>query len=175
MPVTCMTAADIAEVQALVNAAYRGDASRAGWTTEADLIAGHQRIDAASLQAMLQHDNETVLLLRNDDGALEGCVYLQQQPQGMYLGMLSVWPQQQAQGTGKRLMQAAEDFARSKQVHRIFMSVITVRTELIAWYQRRGYSDTGERKPFPNNPVFGTPLQPLEFMILEKELKAMCS
>ncbi|QGW26781.1 GNAT family N-acetyltransferase [Phnomibacter ginsenosidimutans] len=174
MPVTCMTTADIAEVQALVNAAYRGEASRAGWTTEADLIAGHQRIDAASLQTMLQHDNETVLLLRNDDGTLEGCVYLQQQPQGMYLGMLSVWPQQQAQGTGKRLMQAAEDFARSKQVHRIFMSVITVRTELIAWYQRRGYSDTGERKPFPNNPVFGTPLQPLEFMILEKELKATC-
>ncbi len=165
-----MTAADIAEVQALVNAAYRGDASRAGWTTEANLIAGTQRIDVASLQAMLESNNETVLLLRNTEGALEGCVYLQQQPQGMYLGMLSVWPQQQAQGTGKRLMQAAEDFARSQQVHRIFMSVITARTELIAWYNRRGYNDTGERKPFPDNPVFGTPLQPLEFMILEKEI-----
>ncbi|WP_416440250.1 GNAT family N-acetyltransferase [Phnomibacter sp. MR] len=170
MPVTCMTAADIAEVQALVNAAYRGDASRAGWTTEANLIAGTQRIDVASLQAMLESDNETVLLLRNTDAVLEGCVYLQQQPQGMYLGMLSVWPLQQAQGTGKRLMQAAEDFARSQQVHRMFMSVITARTELIAWYNRRGYTDTGERKPFPNNPLFGTPLQPLEFMILEKEI-----
>lgn len=170
MPVTCMTAADIAEVQALVNAAYRGDASRAGWTTEANLIAGTQRIDVASLQAMTLSNNETVLLLRNNEGALEGCVYLQQQPQGMYLGMLSVWPQQQAQGTGKRLMQAAEDFTRSQQVQRIFMSVITARTELIAWYNRRGYNDTGERKPFPDNPVFGTPLQPLEFMILEKEI-----
>ena len=165
-----MTAADIAEVQALVNAAYRGDASRAGWTTEANLIAGTQRIDVASLQAMLESNNETVLLLRNTEGTLEGCVYLQQQPQGMYLGMLSVWPQQQAQGTGKRLMQAAEDFARSQQVHRIFMSVITARTELIAWYNRRGYNDTGERKPFPDNPVFGTPMQPLEFMMLEKEI-----
>lgn len=170
MHITCMTNADIAEVQALVNAAYRGDASRSGWTTEADLIAGTKRIDVASLQAMLESDNETVLLLRNTDAVLEGCVYLQQQPQGMYLGMLSVWPLQQAQGTGKRLMQAAEDFARSQQVHRMFMSVITVRTELIAWYQRRGYNDTGERKPFPNNPLFGTPLQPLEFMILEKEI-----
>ena len=165
-----MTAADIAEVQALVNDAYRGDASRAGWTTEANLIAGTQRIDVASLQAMIESNNETVLLLRNTEGALEGCVYLQQQPQGMYLGMLSVWPQQQAQGTGKRLMQAAEDFARSQQVQRIFMSVITARTELIAWYNRRGYNDTGERKPFPDNPVFGTPLQPLQFMILEKEI-----
>ena len=170
MPVTCMTAADIAEVQALVNAAYRGDASRAGWTTEANLIAGTQRIDVASLQAMIESNNETVLLLRNNEGALEGCVYLQQQPQGMYLGMLSVWPQQQAQGTGKRLMQAAEDFTRSQQVQRIFMSVITARTELIAWYNRRGYNDTGERKPFPDNPVFGTPMQPLEFMMLEKEI-----
>ncbi|MCC6762735.1 MAG: GNAT family N-acetyltransferase, partial [Chitinophagaceae bacterium] len=47
---------------------------------------------------------------------------------------------------------------------------ITARTELIAWYNRRGYNDTGERKPFPDNPVFGTPLQPLEFMMLEKEI-----
>jgi hypothetical protein len=50
------------------------------------------------------------------------------------------------------------------------MTVISVRTELIAWYERQGWSDTGKRKPFPENEPFGSPKQPLEFIILKKKV-----
>jgi len=52
----------------------------------------------------------------------------------------------------------------------IYMTVITVRTELVSWYQRHGYADTGERKPFLEDGLTGKHLQPLEFMVLEKPL-----
>jgi GNAT superfamily N-acetyltransferase len=84
--------------------------------------------------------------------------------------MLSVNPQIQANGIGKQLLQAAELHALQVNCIRIMMTVISLRTELISWYQRNGYVDTGVRKPFPNDPRFGTPVQPLEFVVLEKRL-----
>jgi hypothetical protein len=50
------------------------------------------------------------------------------------------------------------------------MTVISVRNELIQWYQRHGYEHTGETKPFPNDPKFGIPKQSLEFVVLKKSL-----
>jgi ribosomal protein S18 acetylase RimI-like enzyme len=84
--------------------------------------------------------------------------------------MLSVHPEIQAKGIGKKLLQAAEQHAREMNCSSIVMTVISVRTELIAWYQRNGYVDTCARKPFPDDPRFGTPVRPLQFVVLEKKL-----
>ena len=50
------------------------------------------------------------------------------------------------------------------------MTVIDVRDELIAWYERRGYRRTGIRKPFPYGDTrFGVPRRDdLRFEVLEK-------
>ena len=52
------------------------------------------------------------------------------------------------------------------------MTVIANRGELIAWYERRGYVLTGERRPFPlDDPRFGLPkTRDLAFVVLEKPL-----
>ena len=84
--------------------------------------------------------------------------------------MLSVWQGLQAKGVGKKLLQLAEDHARCHHCRRIYLTVIDARTELIAWYQRRGFSITGEKKPFMPSPAFGTATQPLEFAVMEKEM-----
>jgi ribosomal protein S18 acetylase RimI-like enzyme len=85
--------------------------------------------------------------------------------------MLSVSPTAQGKGIGKRLLTAAEDHARSKSIRSIFMTVISVRNELIDWYVRHGYRLTGERKPFvmPDE-RWGIPKQSLEFVVLEKNI-----
>lgn len=160
---------DIAALKDLLNQAYRGETSRQGWTTEAHLIAGDVRTNDNNLQQVMEQPG-SVILKYTHDGLITGCVNLQQHEHRIYLGMFSVSPQMQGGGIGKQLLYAAEEYARHLQCTSIYMTVISVRSELINWYQRHGYRDTGERKPFIEDDTTGRHLQPLEFMVLEKLL-----
>ena len=159
---------DVPEIVALLNSAYRGESSKKGWTTEAHLIGGDVRTDKDDVRGVLGLPGSVYLIYRDDEGKLIGCVNLQHKVERMYLGMFSVSPELQGGGLGKKLMAAAEEHAKAKSVCAIYMSVISVRADLIAWYERRGYADTGERIPFPEDGRTGEHLQDLEFMVLEK-------
>jgi ribosomal protein S18 acetylase RimI-like enzyme len=161
---------DLPELVALINSAYRGEASRKGWTTEADLLEGDLRTDLESLSHLMQKPGVTFLKCTSDEGYITGCVCLEAGERGLYLGMLSVSPLLQAKGIGKKLMAAALVHARENQCGRIHMQVISVRHELIAWYTRQGYRPTGETLPMPVCPRFGRPTQQLYFMVLEKRV-----
>ncbi len=166
--ISSATEADVPVLNALVNGAYRGDSSRKGWTTEADLLDGI-RTDEAGLRAMLQ--NPAAKILKYEQGGqLLGCVYVEEKGQDLYLGMLTVLPDAQTNGIGKQLVQAAEQMAADERCRAVTMTVITARHELIAWYERRGYQATGEKQPFPDDPRFGLPKQPLEFIVLRKNV-----
>jgi predicted N-acetyltransferase YhbS len=160
--------ADVAAINQLVNSAYRGESSKKGWTTEADLLDGI-RTSESSLSEMVNRNN-AVILLAEEEGVLLGCVFLEKQAAVLYLGMLTVRPDLQGKGLGAHLMKAAEQRARETGCDHIKMTVITGRKELGAYYQRKGFTDTGERKPFPNDPKFGIPKKPLEFMVMEKRI-----
>ncbi|HVG40551.1 MAG TPA: GNAT family N-acetyltransferase [Chitinophagaceae bacterium] len=166
--ISIATPDDINELVHLVNKSYRGDTSKKGWTTEAHLLDGI-RTDEASLKEMM-NCNDAVILKYIDANNLVGCVYLQKQAGQMYLGMLSVLPEIQAKGIGKQLLKASEEYAKQKKCDVIQMTVISVRTELINWYERHGYFQTGETKPFPDDVRFGIPKQLLEFIVLQKKL-----
>lgn len=162
------TTADAALLDVLVNSAYRGESSKKGWTTEADLLDGI-RTSAESLEKMIQQPS-TVILLAEENSEIEACVYLEKKGDALCLGMLTVKPELQRKGIGDLLLNKAEERARNLGCRKIQMTVITARHSLIAYYQRRGYRDTGERLPFPDDPAFGIPKQPLLFMIMEKNL-----
>ncbi len=162
--------ADIAALKDLLNSAYRGEESRKGWTTEANLIAGDTRTDYSTIQKVMQQQGSVFVIYKNGQQKIIGCVNLQKHDAKIYLGMFSVSPQLQGMGIGKQLLHAAEEYALHVNSNAIYMSVISVRTELIDWYKRHGYADTGERKPFTEDALTGKHLQPLEFMILEKVL-----
>jgi len=161
--------ADAVRLAELVNSAYRGDYAKQGWTTEADLIDG-TRTDAAALEDLINRGDTTILTYEENNSIL-GCVELVLQGTTLYLGMLTVDPGLQGKGVGKILLRAGEDFGKNKNCSAVTMTVITIRTELIDWYKRHGYLDTGRRKPFAfSDPRFGKPKQPLEFMVMEKKL-----
>ena len=167
------TLADIPALITLVTLAYRGDASRAGWTTEADMLDG-ARIDATGLQADIERPRSTVLLAERD-GQLLACAHVADDHGKGYFGMFSVDPAQQGGGIGKQVMDAAEAHAaREWGVPVMQMTVIDIRDELIAFYERRGYQRTGIKKPFPyGDERFGIPKRDdLRFEILEKSLAA---
>ncbi|KAG6033341.1 hypothetical protein E4U41_006933 [Claviceps citrina] len=183
--ITCRKAvpADAPAVQALVKSAYRGESSRAGWTTEADLVAD-ERIDEAGVAAKIQgpglvlvaHAAAAAAADDDDDapGALVGCCEVEARPGGIgYFGLFAVDPRRQARGVGKTILAQAEKTAREELgVRTMELSVIWTRDELIAWYLRRGYVKTDRTAPFPYAQLYNGPAlrDDLYFVILEKTL-----
>ena len=165
---------DLPALHALIESAYRGNSARAGWSHEADLLDG-QRTDVASLGEMLSDPAQHLLILRDGDD-VRACVAVADKSEGVaYLGMLTVDPMRQSAGVGRMILAAAEDHATAHfATTRIEMTVIAQRDELSAYYERRGYARTGERRPFPyDDPRFGRPRRDdLEFVVLEKRLEA---
>ena len=147
--ITKATLNKVTEITNLVNSAYRGETSKKGWTTEANILEG-TRITETELTEILQ-DTSNTFLVYIENNKIIGTVLLTNKKTELYLGMLTISPELQNAGLGKKLLQAAEDFAHSLHLPKIVMTVITIREELIAWYKRNGYSDTGEREPFPAN------------------------
>ncbi|MEU3405897.1 GNAT family N-acetyltransferase [Streptomyces sp. NPDC006670] len=162
---------DVPALVALVESAYRGDASRAGWTTEADYLDG-QRTDPGGVGAIIADPDSTLLVVERA-GELVACCQLEHRGDHAYFGMFAVRPGLQGAGLGKEVMAEAERRAREDwKVAEMRMTVVNVREELIAYYVRRGYRRTGELSPFPyGDERFGIPLRDdLAFELLVKAL-----
>lgn len=164
-------ATDVPAVVRLVESAYRGEASRVGWTTEADYLDG-QRIDPKGvLEAVGKPDS--YVLLAEIDGALTACAHIEKRGDGCYFGMFAVQPDAQGSGLGRSVLAEAERRARELwQSKSVRMTVIDLRDDLIAWYERRGYRRTAEYAPFPyGDERFGIPRRDdLRFEWLVKDL-----
>ena len=164
------TVDDAPEIAALVNIAYRGDSSRAGWTTEADLLEGI-RTDASEIASLLKQPDMAILMCV-ENGELIGSVNVERRDPDSYLGMLVVKPTLQNAGLGRKLIDAAEKYARETwSSEKMTMTVISVRSELISYYERRGYRRTGEMKPFPFDEQHVPRVDGIELEVLEKRLK----
>jgi GNAT superfamily N-acetyltransferase len=177
-------AADVGAVVDLVQAAYRGESSRAGWTTEADLLDG-ARTDAEAVAAVIADPHSVLLLGRRPGGGERGdrpailpeaCCHLRDEGGGVaYFGMFAVCPGLQGGGIGRAVIAEAERrVAAVWGAHEMRMTVIAQRTDLIAWYVRLGFAPTGETQPFPyGDERFGIPKRPdLEFSVLSKAVAA---
>ncbi len=167
--------ADYPAVVDLINVAFRATGPTASWNIEAGVIEG-QRMNDSLLREDLAASPEAHLLVHRDsaDGTILGTVWLDPKRDGVwYLGLLTVRPALQKQQLGRALLAAVEDFAKQRGARRMRMTVVHVRDTLIAWYERRGYTLTGETKPFPyHDKRFGNPLRDdLHFVVLEKALE----
>lgn len=163
--------ADVPVIVALVESAYRGDSSRAGWTTEADLLDG-RRTDPEQIEALLTASGDVLLVALRDE-RIVACCQLQKRGTRAYFGLFAVSPTTQGGGIGKQVIAYAERYAATEwSCLHMEMIVIRQRADLIAFYERRGYRDTGVRSPFPyGDERFGIPQRDdLEFTLLEKDL-----
>ncbi|MER5873313.1 GNAT family N-acetyltransferase [Streptomyces sp. NPDC002044] len=163
--------ADAEELVVLVESAYRGDASRAGWTTEADHLDG-QRTDVQGVRQIIG-GSDGILIVVERAGGLVACCQLEHRGDHAYFGMFAVRPGLQGAGLGKEILAEAERRAREEwDAKEMRMTVVNVREELIAYYVRRGYRRTGELSPFPyGDERFGVPLRDdLAFELLVKSL-----
>ena len=164
---TPATPADVPALTALINQAYRGKASHQAWTTEDHLLEG-PRIDEAALYQMLQAPKATLLKYLDANDKLVGCLYMQRQGSRLYLGTLAVAPDAQARGVGRQLLAHADEHARQQGCSHLNITVLSARPELLVWYERHGYTRTGDAEPFPETLRFGRPRQLLTLLVLEK-------
>jgi GNAT superfamily N-acetyltransferase len=168
------TPADVPALNILIGSAYRGDESRKGWTTEADLLTGPRINDAGILAKMADPNNILLVTMDAANVLVACCEILKRNDELGYFGLFAVDPKRQGGGFGKQVLQAAEKYAsQTIGLERLEMQVIWKRAELIAWYIRRGYVLTGEERPFPYEfMVDGAAAlyDDLHFVILEKKL-----
>lgn len=174
--ISLCTPAEYPELVALVNAAYRGVGGQAGWTSEIGLVDG-ERVTLEALRRELAESPEIRIFRWREPGGLVACVRLeddrsQHGEPACHISMLSVRPDRQDSGLGRRVLEFAEMEGRARGARVARMSVVSIRTTLIEWYERRGYRRTGETEPFPYDDArFGQPQQRgLEFIVLEKPL-----
>jgi GNAT superfamily N-acetyltransferase len=164
-------ASDVGAIVALVQSAYRGESSRRGWTTEADLLDG-TRTDADEVGALIAGP-DSMILLGEQGGELLASASLERRRETAYFGMFAVRPDRQRSGIGGALMVEAESVARNQWgCTAMEMSVISVRAELIAWYLRRGYQRTERYRAFPYGIArYGAPRRAdLRLEVLRKNL-----
>ena len=167
--ITKATLQDIPSLNILINSAYRGETSKKGWTTEANLLEGKRTNEEELTETILNPKNTILKYTENDQ--IIGSVLLVEKEHQLYLGMLTVSPELQNSGIGKKMLAEAENHAKALGLSSIIMTVISVREELIAWYKRHGYVDTGEREAFPESGIHVTVSEvPLEFIYLEKRI-----
>ncbi|MET8845113.1 GNAT family N-acetyltransferase [Streptomyces rubiginosohelvolus] len=165
------TEADVPALVALIESAYRGDSSRTGWTTEADILQG-QRTDEQGVRDVIGAPAGRLLAVERG-GELVACCQLEHRGDAAYFGMFAVRPGLQGGGLGKLIIAEAERAAKEGWgVGEMHMTVISVRDDLIAWYERRGYRRTGALTPFPyGDERFGIPLRDdLAFELLVKNI-----
>lgn len=166
--------ADFPAIIDLVNVAYRGRGAVESWNIESGIIEGTRLTDSLLREDLAAKPHAHFLVTRDPESrAIIGTVWLEPVKEAVwYLGLFTVSPALQKQHLGRALLTAAEDFAKAQGACAICMGVLNVRHELIAWYERRGYSRTGEIEPYPyGDNRFGTPLRDdLNFVILEKRL-----
>jgi ribosomal protein S18 acetylase RimI-like enzyme len=170
MNISSASIEDANELVSLINSAYRGESSLKGWTTEAHMLGGI-RTDEQDMLRLLNNPHATILKYCNEENEIIGCVFMEKRGNRLYLGMLTVDPDLQAKGIGKQFLSAAEAYAKKNECSSIYMTVISTRYELIAWYERHGYAKTGETRPFDPQQHIGIQKQPFEFIVMQKTLK----
>jgi GNAT superfamily N-acetyltransferase len=158
---------NITVITQLINSAYRGDDTGMGWTSENEYMEG-LRVTEADMERLFDRPGSDNFQCSDQMGEIVGFVSLERRPEDIYLGLLSVLPKTQAGGVGKRILNFADGYARAAGRRAILITVVNVRAELIAWYERRGYRVTGKTVPFPDEA--GKPKVPVWLIEMRKEI-----
>jgi GNAT superfamily N-acetyltransferase len=140
---------EAAAIAALIEHAYRGEEARRSWTTEADFLTG-PRSSLAEIKSLIADPKSRFVVAVEGDATLGPCALIRNEEGVGYFGMFGVRPDLQGAGLGREMLAAAEREVRALwDCPALMMTVISLRKELIAYYERRGYRVTGETKPFP--------------------------
>lgn len=147
---------DAEAIAQLVNSAYRPETGAAGWTHESDLVSGKRATVNQVAEIMVKPDSIILVGLKGSE--IRACVHIEKDGNNCHIGMLAVNPMLQGAGVGKKMLAYAEWYASEYYLsEKYIMVVVSSRSELIAFYLRRGYKQTGSAIDYPLSAGAGTP------------------
>lgn len=147
---------DAESIAHLVNKAYRPETGAAGWTHESDWVSGDRAGSDQVAEVMSKPDSIILLGLKNSE--IVACIHVEKDGGHSHIGMLAVSPKLQGLGVGKQILAYAEKYAHENfDAEKFIMTVLSSRTELMAFYLRRGYQKTGVVQDYPLSAGVGTP------------------
>ena len=182
--------ADTPALVALIERAYRSPETAGSWSSEAHLLKG-PRTSNDEISALIAREDSRFLIAERE-GKLVGCCLLQglsrpfpsdppypdsaplarqKSVNAAYFGMFAINPDAHGAGLGKTIIAEAERRVQDLwDCNQMVMTVINVRTELIAWYERRGYRLTGATMPFPFSETSGETTRDFHLSEMRKDL-----
>ncbi|RYE10358.1 MAG: GNAT family N-acetyltransferase [Hyphomicrobiales bacterium] len=163
------TPADVPALALLIERAYRGPEAAKGWTNEAEILTG-PRSSPEEIAGLIA-DPEARFLVALDGDRPVACALLKRHGTGAYFGMFAIDPAVQGGGLGKLMMTRADAAVRELwNANYLRLSVISLRDQLIAWYERRGFVQTGQHEPFPFDSSPGALRTDFHLTVLQKAL-----
>ncbi|MCU4529477.1 GNAT family N-acetyltransferase [Acinetobacter sp. P1(2023)] len=162
---------DIPQLVDLINKSYREQQGRS-WTTELEWVKG-LRITEHQLEEQLQLRNSTLLIAETEFSNIVACIGLTFENSQVEIGTFCTDPQVQNMRVGRSVLEYAEQYALKEDPHltNAVMYVLDVRSELIAYYERRGYVKTGNEQPYPFEANVGVPIVPIKLVEMKKDLR----
>ena len=155
MNIRTATEADFPTILSLVNTAFQVER----------FFKNQDRLSTADLESYFRTG---VFLISEDAVQITGCIYVKRSEDRAYFGLLAIDPSRQRTGLGRRLVAAAEEFARETGARFVDMKFIHLRTELPGIYAKLGYHITGT-EPYPPERLHML-TQPVHFICMSKEL-----
>ena len=141
--------------------------SERSWTTEKAFVDG-TRITNKQLSEDLSRSNFKLFVGENEQGLLVACIGLSFNHNSVEIGTFAIDSSVQNLGYGKQMLNYVAQSC--SEVRDLIMYVLDVRSELIAYYQRRGYQITGHTAPYPVNANVGQPLVPIQLIEMKKAI-----
>ncbi|KAI1336078.1 acyl-CoA N-acyltransferase [Xylariaceae sp. FL0016] len=169
------TSDDAPKIQEFVEAAFQAEDSRPAWTADMALGRGF-RLPLEAVRAVIARPDSAILMGFAAGGPLVASVEVARRGDGdlARIAMLSVDPGRQRAGLGRAVLAHAEAYGRETWgARRAGLNALSTRAQLLAWYGRNGYRETGETAPFPveRYPELDLPGD-LCFVEMEKDLGA---
>lgn len=168
--IECAKINDIVRICELVNLAYSSNDEFRSWTNESKIVSGN-RTSEDRLKDMLGNKGIHIFVAKHQ-GNIIGTVTIAQENDCFVLSMLAVDPRHQQGGVGKSLISFSEDFiTKLSAIRKIKIDVVSTRRELIDFYLRRGFVDTGISYDYPVDLVNAKPYNPnLTVAVFEKQV-----
>jgi ribosomal protein S18 acetylase RimI-like enzyme len=163
---------DAAQIAQLVQIAFRYEDVK--WTGPDVELNRRFTMTTEEALATINNPNAAFLMAITDDDTIVGAmIAIKKTEELARLAKLAVDPTFQTRGIGRFILEQTEEYVlKTWCVERIGLNALSTRGSLIKWYEKRGYTKTGEKSELPAWALRNMGLaRAIHFVEMEKQVR----